>query len=148
MRALSVKQPWAWLICAGYKDIENRNWKIGRKSQHGPYSSRDKANFTISLPERVYIHAGKGRDIEAINEIISGELEINHDAQHAITIMEVDQTWSLGAIIGEVVIVDCVTSSPSPWFTGPYGFVLKNPKLYDTPIPYKGQLGFFEVPER
>ncbi len=24
--ALSVRQPWAWLIAQGYKDIENRNW--------------------------------------------------------------------------------------------------------------------------
>jgi hypothetical protein len=23
--ALSVRQPWAWLICAGFKDIENRS---------------------------------------------------------------------------------------------------------------------------
>ena len=24
--ALSVRQPWAWAIVAGYKDIENRTW--------------------------------------------------------------------------------------------------------------------------
>lgn len=24
-RCLSIRQPWAWLICAGYKDIENRS---------------------------------------------------------------------------------------------------------------------------
>ncbi len=26
MQALSVRQPWAWLIVAGYKDVENRGW--------------------------------------------------------------------------------------------------------------------------
>ena len=31
-----------------------------------------------------------------------------------------------GAIIGEVDIVDCVTKSTSPWFEGPFGFVLRN----------------------
>ena len=25
--ALSIRQPWAWLIVNGYKDIENRDWK-------------------------------------------------------------------------------------------------------------------------
>jgi len=40
MRALSVKQPWAWLIVNGYKKIENRNW---------PTSFRG----------RIYIHAGR-----------------------------------------------------------------------------------------
>ena len=27
MKTLSVKQPWASLICSGIKDIENRTWK-------------------------------------------------------------------------------------------------------------------------
>ena len=26
MKVLSVRQPWAWLIVAGHKDIENRKW--------------------------------------------------------------------------------------------------------------------------
>jgi len=26
MKALSVRQPWAWLIVNAYKDIENRDW--------------------------------------------------------------------------------------------------------------------------
>ena len=52
---------------------------------------------------------------------------------------------TFGALIGEVDIIDCVTESKSPWFVGRYGFTLTNPKLYDKPIPYRGQLGFFEV---
>ena len=27
MKTISVQQPWASLICAGIKDVENRNWK-------------------------------------------------------------------------------------------------------------------------
>ena len=27
MKVLSIKQPWASLICAGIKDVENRTWK-------------------------------------------------------------------------------------------------------------------------
>jgi hypothetical protein len=27
MKALSIKQPWAWLIVNGHKDIENRDWR-------------------------------------------------------------------------------------------------------------------------
>jgi len=26
MKALSIRQPWAWLIVDGYKDIENSTW--------------------------------------------------------------------------------------------------------------------------
>ena len=51
-----------------------------------------------------------------------------------------------GGIIGEAEIVDCVDHSASPWFVGPFGFVLRNAR----PLPFrplKGRLGFFEVSE-
>ena len=51
----------------------------------------------------------------------------------------------LGAILGEVTITECVAASHSLWMEGPHGFVLENPVAYDTPIPYRGQLGFFDV---
>jgi len=51
-----------------------------------------------------------------------------------------------GGIIGIVEIVDCVTDSPSRWFFGEYGFVLRNPRPLPF-IPYKGSLGFFDVPD-
>lgn len=43
MKALTVRQPWASLIIAGVKDVENRTW---RTSYRG----------------RLLIHAGRGRD--------------------------------------------------------------------------------------
>jgi len=33
MRALSIRQPWAWAIAAGLKRIENRTWRV---SYRGP----------------------------------------------------------------------------------------------------------------
>ena len=137
-KALSIKQPWAWLICAGYKDIENRNWQIGRKPTPGLHS----ISYGLRLPNRVYIHAGKGVDWQATMAIDAGELPwLTHDALDGLR----GTPFALGAIIGEVDITDCVKASASPWFEGPYGFTLANPTLYDKPIPYRGQLGFFEV---
>ena len=37
-----------------------------------------------------------------------------------------------------------VTASRSPWFYGPYGFVLRAVRPI-TPLPYRGQLGLFRV---
>ena len=42
---LSVRQPWAWLLVNGYKDIENRNW-------------------ATEFRGRCFIHAGKNFDQE------------------------------------------------------------------------------------
>lgn len=143
MKALSIKQPWAWLICTGYKDIENRNWRIGRNPRHGQYSSRDIDNFSIKLPERVYVHAGKQSDLT------QETLDFIHKVMTVPLTHEYGSTWkdvlNFGALIGEVDIVDCVTESDSPWFVGKYGFVLANPLLYPKPIPCRGYLGFFDV---
>jgi hypothetical protein len=52
----------------------------------------------------------------------------------------------LGGIIGSVEIVALVTAYKSPWFYGKFGFILQNPKVIPF-IPYKGRLGFFDVPD-
>ena len=49
-----------------------------------------------------------------------------------------------GGIIGEAELIDCARGHVSPWFTGKYGFVLRNA----TPLPFRplrGSLGFFVV---
>ena len=123
MKALSIKQPWARLICTGQKDIENRDW-------------------LTEFSGRVYVHASKKLD-DTSWEFIKKCL----GRKYWITLWDVDfiNNLTLGAIIGEVDITGCVEKSNSPWFVGKYGFTLANPVLYDKPIPYRGQLGFFEV---
>jgi hypothetical protein len=45
-------------------------------------------------------------------------------------------------------MVGCVSECDSPWFVGKYGFILQNPAAFLNPIPCKGALGFWDVPER
>lgn len=127
MKALSIRQPWAWLICAGLKDIENRDWPTRFRG-------------------RIYVHAGKAEDREGWYHI--DEFPENYDLSEAAIDQWVEAQQTMldgrGCIIGEVDIVGCVTHADSPWFVGKYGFLLANPTLYDKPIPYKGQLGFFD----
>lgn len=44
LRVLSVRQPWAWLIVTGQKDVENRSWSTTHRGQ-------------------IAIHAGKTTDL-------------------------------------------------------------------------------------
>ncbi len=149
MKALSIKQPWAWLICYGCKDIENRNWRIGRK----PIPGSRWANFTLELPARIYVHAAKQFDHAGLawltdNNETRPMLEVEYgngrDPYYGLMEQEISD-YPVGAIIGEVDIVACVTESKSLWFTGRYGFVLANPVRYEKPIRARGSLGFFEV---
>lgn len=38
MRILSVRQPWAWALVDGWKDVENRSW---RTAYRGPIAIQD-----------------------------------------------------------------------------------------------------------
>jgi len=49
-----------------------------------------------------------------------------------------------GAIIGAVELTDIVTRHRSPFFTGPFGWVLKRPRAV-RPVPLRGQLKLYEA---
>jgi hypothetical protein len=121
MKALSIQQPWAWLIVSGLKDIENRSWPTG-------------------LRGRVLIHAGKVLDRDAAEDLWRGV----HPVLGCGWTLPTPRAFHLGGIVGSVEIVDCVTHHESDWFVGKHGFVLRRPeKLPFT--PWRGQLGFFDV---
>ncbi len=123
MLALSIRQPWSWLIVSGIKDVENRRWHTAFRG-------------------RIYVHAGKSFDQEGYEYLLreTGGLDLP---------LKVD--YQLGALIGEVDIVDCKFRKAfaiafSRWHEhGSWGFILANPVMYEQPIPCKGQLGLFEV---
>ncbi len=129
-KALSIRQPWAWLIAHGYKDVENRTWPTRFRGA-------------------VLIHAGKTMtkaDYEACAIFWQGT-ELSEEV--AYKLMGEFPTFEmlraeLGGIVGEAEIVDCVCQSTSPWFVGEYGFVLKNQKVLPFQ-PAKGELGFFSL---
>lgn len=135
MLALSIRQPWASLILKAGKDIENRSW-------------------ATKVRGRVLIHAAMGMTRSEHEDAIDFAVSAiradprNADATKTRTLRELGFAFDdleRGGIIGSVEIVDCVSSSASPWFMGKYGFVLRDPQpLVFT--PWKGRLGFFDVP--
>lgn len=121
--ALSIRQPWAWLIINAGKDIENRDWRTNFRG-------------------RVLIHASKSCTKAEYADAIDFMVARGIDRLDA-DLPALDQ-FERGGIIGSVEIVDCITDSASPWFVGEFGFVLRNPKPLPF-VPLKGQLGFFNV---
>ncbi len=114
-KAISIRQPWASLIVAGIKDIENRS---GLKNFRGI----------------CWVHASKTIDKEGFSwmkEQLDPAIYSNLE-------------FPTGGIIGKVDFYDCVTESASIWFRGPYGFLLRHPMRIDF-FPCSGQLGFFDV---
>lgn len=120
MIALSIRQPWAWLILNAGKDIENRDWATSRRG-------------------RFLIHASKGMTKD---EYRNGQDTLSE--VEPLRLLPPFERLARGGIVGSVELVDCVRASSSPWFFGEYGLVLREPR----PLPfisYRGRLGFFEV---
>lgn len=117
VKALSIKQPWAWAIVNCGKDIENRS---RRKFFRGEF----------------YIHAtkwGNTSEFDDACEFIYEKSGIYVPPRSLLLI---------GGIIGTSRVVDCVQHYDSVWFEGPWGFVLDNTKEVDF-IECKGALGFW-----
>lgn len=132
MKALSVRAPWWWAILHLGKDIENRDWHTNFRG-------------------KIYLHAGKfwkqseiDQDIDDIAFILGdpGTRNVPLDGFPPENLRD-----GCGCIVGTVEVVDCVQQSTSRWFFGDYGFVLRNPIAFPRPIPFKGALGFFDVPD-
>jgi hypothetical protein len=54
-------------------------------------------------------------------------------------------TLQFGGVIGVVELVDCVSTHPSEWFEGPFGFVLRNPRALPF-VEWGGALGLRDAP--
>jgi hypothetical protein len=123
--ALSIRQPWAWLIVHGHKDIENRDWSTPFRGQ-------------------VLVHAGLTMTRAYYGQITE---ELGNVGMLPVSGLPVYEDLPRGGLVGRTRIVDCVEHSPSPWKQeGTFGFVLRDSR----PIPFlpgKGRLQFFNVPQ-
>lgn len=132
MKALSIRQPWAWAILHAGKTIENRDW-------HCSYRGL------------VWIHASKWWRPREVREVIEEDiLEIAQEEGRVLGLSAAEifgqVSQQLGGIVGRARIVDCVHESRSPWFMGGHGLLLADDVALPSVIPCKGALGFFSIP--
>lgn len=136
MKALTVRQPWAWAIIHGGMTVENRDW---RASHPG-----------LKVRGRVLIHASR--------HMMRFECKVfDNDAPIDLVRPTMSQLLH-GGFIGSVEVVDVLTKknieSANPvdkvWFAGPVGLLLRNPRPLSVPIvPFKSpnSMGFYDVPD-
>ena len=123
MKALSVRQPWAWAIIHAGKDVENRSAGALR-------------HMNFRCIHRLAIHASKGMTQDEYEHARAIMRSIGVDCPLAADLLR-------GGVIGTAAVVGLVKSSGSQWFFGPRGIELKNPE----PLPFEagpGALGLFD----
>jgi hypothetical protein len=126
MQALSVRQPWGWLILHG-KDHENREWKQSNPGRH--------------FRGEFLIHVGSGMTKHEYAEAIDAAEQISQRTGVLVDVPPIEKLLR-GGIIGRARIVNWVDEPRSDWgFTS--GFEIADPEPLPF-IPCPGALGFFE----
>ena len=122
MKCLSICQPFAELIIQNKKTIELRKW-----------NTKIRGEFLVHAPIKI--------------------------RKEAYEKLKINEKLTTGAIIGKVELVDVkkyeslkeIKIDKKKHFGSPtsqkriFGFILKKAKPFRIPIPWKGQLGFFDV---
>jgi hypothetical protein len=123
VKCLSVSQPYANLIICGKKTVELRTW-----------NTKFRGEFLVHAPLVIKKEVCKklGIDKEEIRTgVIIGRAEL-YDVKVYNSTNEIKSDYNKHLASKE-------------FFDHKYGFLLRNPKEFRVPIPYKGSLGFFEV---
>lgn len=119
MKTLSVRQPEAWLIVQGIKDVENRTWNT---KYRGP----------------LLIHASARAMTQADIEYLCDQCDIEGRPYPAY------EEIQSGGIVGRATLAEINESSDSPWWDGEsLAWKLTDAAPLEF-IPCKGKLGLWE----
>ncbi len=136
MKALTIKQPWAWAITNGTKRVENRTW---RPPLH-------------IIGQRIAIHTSAR--IEKAELLAFSEL--------GAWLEPTVNTLPVGCIVGTAIVKGYVvvndmggvevqtkgaqgySPDKDPWFCGPVGWLLDDVRKV-APVTCKGALGLWDV---
>lgn len=150
MKALTVRQPWAWAIVFGGKDVENRSVNVA-----GAYRGPVAIHASLTWSE-------EGADSELVQRAYAKWLGFTHwgGLYGGHTAMPIDPEGERdatlldrGAIIGVVDLVNehgspvgsrCCTEWAEP---DAHHLVLANPRPLLKPVPCRGRLGLWTLPD-
>lgn len=162
MRILTVRQPWAWAIIHGGKDVENRSRNVagdyrGPVAIHTALADAEGAPDSLWMEHAEFLRArDRSAGLEPLRKFDAARMD-------------------RGVIIGVVDLVDVHSASVmggcgrmqhdcpehgtcrhhcSPWAFGPnpaggwfHHLVLANPRPLAVPIPFRGALGLRTLPD-
>lgn len=156
MRAITLTQPWAGLVASGIKLVENRNRPIIGSGLFG---------------QQVAIHASREIDESVYNRIAEIAPDVFSRAPLGERVVPCKRDWyRLSRITGAVIAVATVDrrimgdqvvacaiweadgseaqlGDQQRWFFGPIGYVLRDMREVRDPVPCRGMLGCWKLPD-
>ena len=121
MKALTVQQPWATLLVAGIKDVENRTWQTRHRG-------------------RLAIHAA-ARRFDASAPLPLAPIPV-------FGALPVGDPFPRGVVLGTVELVDVVQGSPSEWAEEHvWHWLMRDARVLSAALPASGRLGLWDLAE-
>jgi hypothetical protein len=122
MKAISIKQPWAWLIANGYMTVENKKWYTAHRGDILIHASKSQADLD--------------RDIKHVREYF----KIGIDPKQLL----------FGQVLAVAQLIECTKAPMTPidmyWHErGKFAWVLRRVRQIE-PFAVRGRLNLFEVP--
>jgi activating signal cointegrator 1 len=139
MKAISLLQPWASFVVKGLKRFETRTWDTKYRGLLLIHASKGK-----SEPSRMLCKMGTDAHlIEDYNTLPFGAI---------IGAVELVETYKTDFILEKCMISDynppqSLEAQLGDYSPNRFGWYLKNPIVFDKPIPLKGNLGIWNVPK-
>lgn len=118
LRALSVRQPWAWGICAGVKKTENRTWTTERRGTIAIHASTSTQIVNA-------LHKDSGCEAMHRKNFVFGAI---------IGFADIIDVASYGR-----------HHEDDPFAEGPYCWTMGNGRFLKEPIPLPGKLNLFKL---
>ena len=160
MRAITVRQPWAWAIIHAGKSVENRTRNIagdfrGLVAIHASKTFDELDFYHVSdiiapedLPEMDAIACGAIIGVVDLVDVHDSYDCFERDIARLIRLYEADRAAydalpddGAGGVIGKARLC-------SPWAgDSQHHLVLANPRPLPEPIPYRGRLGLWNLPD-
>ena len=157
MKTITVAQPYATLICAGVKTVENRSWSTKYRGEILIHSSAKWGGDFFEMPDLVIFQEYRRTvdfkdghqigDSEFLDLTVDGVLGLRKEGEphrrefeliktELATQQDEDQTvFPVSSIVGKATISDMVERD------GAYEWILTDPVLFDYPTyPVKGKL--------
>jgi activating signal cointegrator 1 len=119
MKCLSIRQPWALLVCVGARTIENRTWNTSYRGEIAIHASGYEQAIKHFMKQETWDASISDRF--SLGAII-GVAEL-YD-----TMLFDEHVWD------------------DPCAEGPVCFLFRNARLFITPIPHKGRVNLCELP--
>lgn len=126
MKVITIKQPWASLIIAGYKKYEFRSWKTSYRGE-------------------ILIHAGKGIDKKYLDKF--KDLNLEYPSGYIIGKVNIEDCIELTDEKEEEIIKENPLVYGHSSKRGGYAWKISNPKKIN-PIEINGQLGLWNYEKK